>query len=151
MKKWICILLAIAAAAISLTACGKWQKLDRVDVGKVKHITIEVDPSAADKTDYDIIRRAGMTQLVDMYNSARFCASDDKVTLQDLQGDGEIWFHFCFYSYDEELIGECTIYTGGYLILPDQPETVYQLQDGFDEDMTKDVMRQYDIKAKSEI
>lgn len=145
MKKWICILLVIAVAVITLTACGqKTQQMDRVDVGNVKHITISVDGD--EQPEKDIIKRAGITELVDLYNSARFYETD-AVEIKDVEKLDTLYF-FCFYDFDENLVGECVISPDGYLYLPDDKETLYELKDGFDEEAVKEIIKQYDINSR---
>ncbi len=145
MKKWICILLVIAVAVVTLTACGqKAEQMDRVDVGNVKHITISVDGD--EQPEKDIVKRAGITELVDLYNSARFYETD-AVEIKDIEKLDTLYF-FRFYDFDENLVGECVISPDGYLYLPDDKETLYELKDGFDEEAVKEIIKQYDINSR---
>lgn len=148
MKKWICILLAVAVAVITMTACGqKAEQLDRVDVGSVKHISISLDGD--EEPEKDIVKRAGITELVDLYNSARFYETD-AVEIKDIEKLDTLYF-FRFYDYDEKLVGECVISPDGYLYLPDDKETLYELKDGFDEEAVKGIIKQYDINSRQPV
>lgn len=148
MKKWICLLLVIAVAVITLTACGeKPQQLDRVDAGNVKHVTISVDGD--EEPENDIVKRTGIVELVDFYNSARFLETDE-VKADDIKKAETLYF-FRFYDFDEKLIGECVITPDGYLYLPDDKETLYELKGGFDEEAVKDIIKQYDANSRKPV
>ena len=143
MKRIICILLAAVVAAAFLTACGsKGQRLDRIDTGSVKHVTIAT--AANEEPQYDIPKRKGVVQLVDLYNSAVFNETDE-VTAEQLTAAP--LYRFCFYDYDEKLIGACTITPDGYLFVGDDLTKPYKLAGGFDEEAIKEVITQYNKPA----
>ena len=144
MKRFFRILLLIAFAAVMLAACGeKPKRFDRVDAGSVKHITISVDGDEEPET--DITKRPGVTELVDMYNSAKLFETDEAKT-EDVKKEQTLYF-FRYYDYDEKLVGECVISPEGYVYMPEEGDTLYQIKDGFDEETVKSVIAQYDIKA----
>lgn len=148
MKKWICMLIVTAIAALMLTACGeKPKQFDRVDVGSIKHITISVDGD--EEPENDIVKRAGITELVDLYNTARFYETDE-VKADDLK-KGDTLYFFRYYNFDEKLVGECVISPDGYLYMPDDTDTLYLMNNDFDEVMVKDVIKQYDINSRQPV
>lgn len=145
MKRLLGILLLIAIAAVTLTACGeKPKRFDRVDAGSVKHVTISVDGD--ENPENDITKRPGVTELVDMYNSAKLFETDEAKT-EDVKKEQTLYF-FRYYDYDDKLVGECVISPDGYVYMPEEGETLYQLKDGFDEEAVENVIAEYDIKAR---
>lgn len=145
MKRLCSIVMVIAIAAVMLTACGeKPKRFDRVDVGSVKHVTISVDGD--EKPENDILKRTGVTELVDMYNSAKLFETDEAKT-EDLKKEQTLYF-FRYYDYDDKLIGECVISPDGYVYMPEEGDTLYRLKEGFDEEAVKNVIAEYDINAR---
>ena len=143
MKKLISILSAFVLTALMLTACGdNAKRLDRIDTGAVRHITIATAANA--DPEYDIVKRKGIVQLVDIYNTAAFVETDE-VKADDLLADTV--YHFRFYDFSEKLIGECTISPEGYLFIGDDLTKPYRLQSEFDEEVVKTVIATYDINA----
>ncbi len=140
--------MVIAIAAVMLTACGeKPKRFDRVDVGSVKHVTISVDGD--EKPENDITKRTGVTELVDMYNSAKLFETDEAKT-ENLKKEQPLYF-FRYYDYDEKLIGECVISPDGYVYMPEEGDTLYRLKEGFDEEAVKNVIAEYDINARQPV
>ena len=112
-RKIVCILLAAILAALTLTACGeKVMEMDRIDTGSVKHIGL--DNTADDKDPYDIVKRKGIVELVDIYDTATFTETDE-VKAEELTD----LYRFTFYDYNEKVIGACSISPKGYLFKGD--------------------------------
>lgn len=148
MKRLCSIVMVIAIAAVMLTACGeKPKRFDRVDAGNVKHVTISVDGD--ENPENDIAKRPGVTELVDMYNSAKLFETDEAKT-EDLKKEQTLYF-FRYYDYDEKLIGECVISPDGYVYMPEEGDTLYQLKEDFDEEAVKKVIAEYDINARQPV
>ena len=148
MKRLCRLVSVIAIAALMLTACGeKPKRFDRVDAGNVKHVTISVDGD--EKPENDIAKRTGVTELVDMYNSAKLFETDEAKT-EDVRKEQTLYF-FRYYDYDDKLIGECVISPDGYVYMPEEGDTLYRLKEGFDEEAVKTVIAEYDINARQPV
>lgn len=143
MKKIVCIALALTAVLIILTACGNNRRLDRIDTGNTKHITIATQANA--EPQFDITRRKGVVELVDIHNSAEFVPTD-AVKAEDLFAD--TLYTFTFYDYDEKEIAKCSISPKGYLFEGGDLKTPYKLLTEFDPAVVEEVIKQYDAKAK---
>ena len=144
MKRVICIILAIAALAVTFAACGEqYRKLERIDLGGVKQVTIAV--KADEDPAYTILKRKGIVEVVDLYNSAAFTETD-KVKPEELRA-GTL-YTFKLYGFEEEILGECSISPDGYLLLPEEKDKVFLLKDGFDEEALLETIKQFDVNAK---
>lgn len=138
-RKIVCILLAAILAALTLTACGeKVMEMDRIDTGSVKHISL--DNTADDKDPYDIVKRKGIVELVDIYDTATFTETDE-VKAEELTD----LYRFTFYDYNEKVIGACSISPKGYLFKGDDMTKPYKLTSQLDEEKVKQVIELYDI------
>ncbi len=142
MKRILCMILVAAAAVLMLTACGSTQKLDRIDTGSVKHITVATEANAEPK--FDIIKRKGVVVLVDLYDSAEFTETDE-VKAEELLA--ETLYHFKFYDYQEKLIAEYSLSPQGYLFKGDDLTKPYKLTKDFDEESITQTAELYDKNA----
>lgn len=143
MKKILCMILALAVVAITLVACGNGQKLDRIDTGNTKHITIATQANTEPK--FDIVRRKGIVELVDLNNTTAFVETD-KVKAEDLLAD--TLYTFTFYNYDEKEIAKCSFSPKGYVFKGSDLTTPYQLTTEFDAKAIEEVIKLYDVEAK---
>lgn len=140
MKRAICLFLVVIVAAAALVACGqKTDQLSRIDTGNVKHVTITDSPTS-EKVN-DIIRRKGIVQLVEIYNTMRFVETDE-ATADELLND--TLYSFRFYDYSEKMIGECEVSPEGYLMKDGDRETVYKLTTDFDENVVLECIKLYE-------
>ncbi len=141
MKKLICILLAVVAVAVTMTACGgNSQSFDRVDTGNVKHIKVAIE--ANEKPKYDIDKRKGVVELVDIYNSARFTETDGVKAKELLE---KPLYTFTFYDYDGKEIASYSASPEGYVFKDGDLTKPYKLEGKFDVDKVKEVFRLYDV------
>ncbi|MBQ7219035.1 MAG: hypothetical protein IJS27_05960 [Ruminococcus sp.] len=138
-RKIICVILAAILAAVALTACGeKVMELDRIDTGSVKHIGL--DDTADEKNAFDIVKRSGIVELVDIYDTAAFTETDE-VKAEELTA----LYRFTFYDFDEKVIGACSISPKGYLFKGDDLTKPYKLTTPFDEEKVKEIISLYDV------
>ena len=150
MKKWISLLLVIAVAAVMLAACGEnTQKLDRIDVGSVKTATVDTEKNTKEPK-FTIEKRAGLTELVDLYNRTEYTVTDN-VTAESLLSLQKDFYTFRFYDFDGKLVGECTMFPDGYLMLPGDTETVYLMKEGFDQESVDATLKEYNVKNRPAI
>lgn len=147
MKRIVSLLLAVIVAAALLTACGqKTEELSRIDTGSVKHVVITVtDPDDGENT-YDIIRRKGVVQLVEIHNTARFVETDE--TTADKLKENTL-YSFRYYDYSEKLIGECSFSPEGFIFKGDDPQTPFKLKTDFGEDEIKIVNECIELYEKN--
>ena len=143
MKRVLSIMIAAVIAMLVLTACGsKGQRLDRVDTGNVKNITIATTANA--EPQHDITKRKGVVQLVDLNNTVVFNETDE-VKAEELTAAP--LYSFRFYDYNDKLVSEFTMTPNGYLFVGDDLTKVYKLEGEFDEEAVKEVIELYDKKV----